>query len=166
MTRPVRCLLLFLLLAWGMTGCAATGIDKPGGSEDRTGGIQLEMLVKTPDDALSQYRVEKSGMIQYAGGLDVIEGSFSWSGAMTGEEIETLRSLLEDLQWFSRTPPESGEPKKLRRTVSLDGPKGRKRFEVIGESEEVDDVQGLLERITSRRLDTVLDALPQPGLQP
>ena len=164
MSRSIRCLLL--VAAWGLIGCAAARSVEPGVSEDRTGGIRLEMLVKTPDNALSHYRIETTGTIKYGGGLDVIQGSFSWSDAMTDEEIETLRSLLDAYQWFSRTPAASGEPEKLRRTVSVAGPPGRNQFEVIGECAEVSEVQELLEKITSRRLDTVLDALPQPGLQP
>ena len=152
---------LGLLLLGGCEILGATRTDLP------TGGIALEMLVESGDSSVALYRVEPSGTIGFGGGFDARLNKTTWTGRMRTEEIDELLALLDTDGWFEADPASISAPPDHTYRITLSGPKGRRRFEVEGgrrgSGPDVAPLAKLLERISRRRLDDFLDALPKPG---
>lgn len=161
---PCRFGLFFLLVAVlatsGLGGCAAT----PTARVNATGGVRLSMLmVDARGGAAARYEVRQDGTLGFSGGLDAHFDRITWTGPMTDEEIEVLLDLMEEHQWFERSPLGSSEPEGLTYRIDLSGPEGRKRFRISGRAETVTAVESLLDRIARRRFEPILDTLPKSG---
>ncbi len=96
--------------------------------------------------------------------MDARGGTTSWADQMTEEQIEKLNELVARHAWFERAPTSTGDPPTLVRNLTLGGPQGRRRFEVVGESEEVAELQMLMESIVQGRYETYLQRLPKAGV--
>ena len=119
-------LLLAALPAAG--GCAADANRLP----DRTGGISLDLLVHTADDTDALYRVERSGLLKFGGGLDAVLDRTSWEGPLTDEEIQRLAGMLDRFDWIRRPPESTGHPRETVWRVTVQTPRGRRRFRTEG----------------------------------
>ena len=147
-----------------VAGCGILGTTR---SALPTGGVALEMLIESGDSSVALYRVEPSGTIGFGGGFDARLNKTTWTGRMRAGEIDELLALLETDGWFEADPAAISSPPDRTYRITLSGPKGRRRFEVgpgqRGAGPDVAPLAELLERISRRRLDDFLDALPKPG---
>ena len=147
-----------------LAGCGVPGATRAALS---TGGVALEMLIESGESSVALYRVEPSGTIGFGGGFDARLNKTTWTGRMRTEEIDELLALLDTDGWFEADPASISAPPDHTYRITLSGPKGRRRFEVEGgrrgNGPDVAPLAELLERISRRRLDDFLDALPKPG---
>ncbi|UCD75747.1 MAG: hypothetical protein JSV91_02295 [Phycisphaerales bacterium] len=150
--------ILALLVA---AGCATTRSSSDG-AESATGGLRLSIRAERGTGSHALYRVEPDGTIGYGGGFDAWEGRTTWTDAMSAEEIEELKSLIDEYGWFEREPRSTGEPADYLYRIDLADLQGRRRYEVTGESPDVMPVLELLDRIARRRFDEFLETLPRP----
>lgn len=155
--RVVAALLVPLSIAGG---CAA-------GAAGVTRGVTIDVLVEGEGRSLARYRVERDGTLRFGGGMDAVNGRFSWSGPMRADEIDRLLSLVDEHRWFEVDPPSvpspPGEAAGPTYTIRLTGPRGRRRFTVIGESPAVGPARDLLETAARRRHEPFLLTLPRAG---
>jgi hypothetical protein len=153
-------LVVAALAALAVPGCATgLGADGPG----RTGGRTVEMMVQRPERSFARYRVERDGRLRFAGGTDALDRKFTWSGPLTGDEIDALFARLDELGWWRADPVSSGKPPDVRARIELTGPGGRRSFDVIGADPGAASVETILAAAARRRLDGVLDGLPRAG---
>lgn len=151
-----------------IAGCRA--LPGNGLNVDRTGGVQLTMMVETPDDSIAYFRVERDGRLAFAGGRDAIQGEPSWTGDLRDEEIELLHERLERGGWFApgfpdRSTIEPGSAGEIEYRVTLSSERGNVRFTLAGRHPAVTPVHDLLHEASLRRLEPILKTLPQPGEQ-
>ncbi len=155
--RIVAALLVPLSLAGG---CAA-------GAAGVTRGVTIDVLVEGEGRSLARYRVERDGTLRFGGGMDAMNGRFSWSGPMRADEIDRLLSLVDEHRWFEEDPPSvpppPGEAAGPTYTIRLTGPRGRRTFTVIGESPAVGPARDVLETAARRRHEPFLLTLPRAG---
>ncbi|MCH8153460.1 MAG: hypothetical protein IH830_13935 [Planctomycetes bacterium] len=159
-------LLAALLAASMFPGCARSGAAE---SLWGTGGIALEMLVRGEGHLAALYRVQPDGTIGFGGGTDARNRRVTWTGQMTAQEIEQLRSLLQQHGWFHAVPSSTSSAADAKRSyrIKLSWPQGRWRRHITGISPHITPLHDLLEQIARRRLeeDDAIKALPQPGPQ-
>lgn len=141
-------------------GCAFDSVD----TGTRTGGHRLELEVRRDGaQSIAIYRMNRDGTISYAGGKDALIGSTTWTGELTDKQIDTLVSLLHELQWYTRPFESTGEPPELEQSGFVRGPDGFRKFHVVGEHPRITPMREALEQAAARRLDPVLDQLPRPS---
>ena len=120
----------------------------------------------TGQAALVVIIVSLAAGIGFGGGFDARLNKTTWTGRMRAGEIDELLALLETDGWFEADPASISSPPDRTYRIILSGPKGRRRFEVgggrRGAGPDVAPLAELLERISRRRLDDFLDALPKP----
>lgn len=109
------------------------------------------------------YTLDSDGTLGFGGGMDARFNRISWTGSMQDEELSELLALIEQNQLFERQPVCSGEPKTLRWRFEVSGPKGWKRSRLTGECPILRQVYELLDEISRRRFDGILETLPKPG---
>lgn len=149
-----------LLLAGGLRGCAATSTPRV----DRTGGVAFCLImIDSKGGSAARYEVQPDGTLGFSGGLDAHFNRVTWTGVMTDAEIARLLELIETYQWFDRSPLGSGEPEGLTYRIELSGPSGHKRYRVKGRAESITEVESFLDPIARRRFDPIMEALPKPG---
>ena len=162
--------LVIALMSVAALGCASTHDGARRGLEvDATGGITVEMFVESGGARFELYRVERSGLLRFAGGIAARTGSFSWSGPLSPDEIARLRGEIERHRWFEEEPPSVPEPRdRLYRIeiVRLAAPGRNASFIVTGDSPAVKPAYDLLRGAALRRNDEFLRTLPQPGDAP
>lgn len=139
---------------------AATGCAPRGGADSPTGGLSLRLKVTGDENLAALYEVSADGVLAFGGGIDAQRDRVTWEGAMTGPEIDRLRALVEEHEWYTRRPVSSGEPKERRYRIKLRWPGGGKYYKVRGASPDVVQVQELLDKIARRRFDAYLRSLP------
>jgi hypothetical protein len=143
-----------------MAGCATSPREA---GADITGGLTLDMFLQLEAGSMVRYRVDRDGVLSFAGGFDARNEKYTWSGPMTEAEITQLLALLDAHRWLERDPPSPGEPDDRRCTVTVHHAGKRNGFKVIGAEASVDAIAALLESAASRRHEEFLQSLPRPG---
>ena len=143
-----------------LVGCATARSAAAGA----TGGVTLRLYKHDQEGgAMTLYEMKRDGTLGFGGGRDAQFDRITWTGAMTEPEIEELLALIEQYEWFESGPDGSDEPQGLSYRISLSGPKGSKRYRIKGSCESLIAIETLLERISRRRLEPILDKLPKPS---
>jgi hypothetical protein len=123
----------------------------------------LEIDHRGPANLAVIYRVEEDGTLGWGGGQSAREGRITWTGAMSGAELEGLRAILSEDGWLDSGPASTeGADSEWRTKVELDAPGGRRRYRVTGRSPEVERLVRHLDLIARRRNDEALEILPKP----
>ncbi len=161
--RALAAIALLAVCASGF-GCSSPPPASPGWPK----GLELEMLVTAGDDVASLYLVRPDGTISWGGGYDARHGRTSWTGPLTGEEIDQLHRLLDELEWFTRAPASAADDDGAPRgepayRIKLRWRNGKRDYTVRGPSPDVAPIEELLQRAARRRLDVFLQTLPKAG---
>lgn len=159
MPRRPGLLALLVIMTWGGAGCASRGPV----TDDRTGGISLELRDAPEPTAASLYRVELDGTLRFAGGQAARDRRFTWSGPLTDEEIARLRQIIRDDRLDAGRELPAATPSPRRTDLRLRLPGGNLRYRLEGEVPAVEALRGLLEEASRRRLDSFMQRLPKPG---
>ncbi len=157
----------FVVLCSCLTmGCATTNGVPIAGKDDPMGGVRLELYAKLGMNADALYRVRPDGTISFGGGTRARNGNYSWTGQLTLAECDELLQTLRTYGWFDREPQSSGQPEDHVYQGSISWPSGKNRWEVIGNSPDIQPVYDWLDHVSRRRFDEYLDLMTRPGKQP
>lgn len=149
----VPCLGVMFLIA----GCVSTPVAS------RTGGMKLKLGIEESGNMAAYYTVGTDGTIGFGGGLDARFERIAWTGSMQDEEVAKLLSLIQQHQLYDRKPVGTGEPKSLKWRFELSGPGGWNRSRLTGKCPVLREIYDLLNTISRRRFEGVMETLPKPG---
>lgn len=127
--------------------------------------MTLTLRIEESKNKAAYYTVDTDGTLGFGGGLDARFERITWTGPMQDDELAELLALIERNQLFERKPVGTGEPKSLRWRFEVSGPKGWKRSRLTGECPILRQVYELLDAISRRRFEGILETLPKPGQQ-
>lgn len=157
----IQTLLAGLLLA---TLAACTSTSGVGDPSTATGGISLEVESRNTDSQhMALYLVSPDGTLDWGGGRNAMNGTTTWQGTLSTEQIAALRTLLEEDGWFDGKPKGSGTPRSRIGRVMLRSERGNRRYELRGECPAFDRLAALLESAARGRHEAHLNTLPVAG---
>lgn len=158
MLRSTRvCAWIGALALLGCTAFEEHGANTP----SRTDGITMSLSIARPSEqAYELFRVTREGDLEYGGGMRAFNGSTSWSGAMTTDEIQSFLTLLNESGWCDTRPPTDDEST-VRVRIELRCTERRRTWSIRGAPESVARMRELLEPIARRRFEPDLDRLPE-----
>lgn len=159
--RVLRLAVVSVLLAT-MASCTSTsGVGDP---STATGGVRLEVESRdTESQLMALYVVSPNGTLDWGGGRNAMQGTTTWQGTLTAEQIAALRTLLEEDGWFDGRPKGSGTPRSKVGRVMLRSDRGNRRYELRGECPAFDRLVALLESAARGRHEAHLNTLPVAG---
>ena len=160
-----RCPLAFvslMLLAAMSGGCSSTPSAT---GPDVTGGRTIEMYVESAGRKYERYLVGTDGVLHFGGGVDARKSNYTWSGPLMSAETSDLTMLIERHGWREADPPSTGVPPEMTYTIKFSDPDRKRSFTVLGDPPAVAEVRRLFDTAARRRHDTLIQALPKPGIQ-
>lgn len=153
------CALAAVISLGAASGCESLGASRREASP--TGGTSLSLDIRKPDQQIYElYRVTDRGQIEFGGGMAAFNGSTTWTGTLSEQEIERFLVLLAESGWCERKP-ESDPTSNTRVQVEAVCASGRRTFSVRGEPESVQRMRAFLDHIARRRFEPELDRLPE-----
>lgn len=157
---------VLLALAWSvlLSGCASSSRQGIGDPNTPTGGVAIEF--DNRDTAALRVifaTVSAEGTLAIGGGADGFNQRTTWSGTLTAEQAEALRTILREDGWTDGTVFASGTPKSKIARVTIRSGAGRQSYSLIGESEAVDRLDAFLCGASRARFDHFMRMLPEPS---
>jgi hypothetical protein len=157
-----------------LVGCAAQMKAKAGEQSSPTGGVALRMYLSDGRTSHALYVVTPDGSISFGGGFEAPDGQTTWTGAMTTEEIDELRGLLERHGWFRAAPGYNhslaSDPMdrwlyriEFAFPATDSSAAGRWSLDRHGAGPDIAPIRKCLERAAMKRNQAVFDQLPVPN---
>ena len=143
-----------------LSACASGGSAR---APSATGGLAMTMFVRDATKSEVYYEVDEHGTLGYGGGLSARMGTAKWTGPLTPEEIQQLRDLLAQQDWFKAKPQSTLQPPEHLYRVSIAAPENSVRITVKGENEKVEPIREQLATAALRRQNEDLKQLPLPS---
>ena len=151
-----------VLAAAALTGCGGAPKTTELTAESP---LMLELSVRDETNSERLYRIDRDNTISFGGGFQARLGTTTWTGPLSPEERAHIADVINQQGWFASRVESTNEPKARVYRIDINAPPGHKRFKVVGRNERVEPVEAVLEQICLRRLEPVLQQLPEPGLQ-
>jgi hypothetical protein len=125
----------------------------------------MEVWLRGQENFMVLYRVDTDGTIAFGGGADARNRNVTWTGTLTGDEIDRLWALLEQHGWLSGDvkAASTGKPKDIEARIKVWWPGGSKHYRLRGENPQVTPVAEVLGEASRRRLGGDLQTLPRPS---
>ena len=147
------------LVALWMMGC--------GGAPRGTGvtiAPQLAMTFDSGDGQYIRYDVKPDGTLRFAGGQDVINDTWSWTGSISAAQGAELTRIIDQAGWVARAPKGGGGNDPVWH-VSVRTAGGSRSFEMHGDAPSVSKAFDVLKQAGMARLNRDLQRAPRPDLE-
>ncbi len=158
--------LLLLALLATLAGCASSSKwYVSAGGPSPTGGMALQLELRdTEENQFARFRVEPDGTLVYWGGKDVLFDKVTWTGSIDAEQGRSLAELVRRERPLDSFSP-AGEDAQPTWVLELAEHGSLTDHTVHGEVPCMRAIYDTLQQFASARFDTVLDALPRPGVE-
>ncbi|MCH2137214.1 MAG: hypothetical protein MK101_11665 [Phycisphaerales bacterium] len=130
---------LFMCLA----GCAAPG--GPGVWQGPGQGMEVNIYLRGPHSKYARWAAGPGNELRFAGGFNAATANWTWTGALTDEQVAQLDALVANADWLHQVPVGDGLSGNVWE-VTVASPSGRNSFTVEGHEASVAKVWALLEQ--------------------
>ncbi len=139
-----------------LTGCG-------GAQRGPTIAPRMQITFDSGDGQYIRYQVKPQGTLRFSGGQDVINDTWSWTGAVTPAQGAQLQQIVQRAGWIAAAPTGDGATEPVWR-VSVRTDQGSRSFEVHGNTPSVTAAFDVLKNAGQSRLDADLNRTRRAGL--
>lgn len=121
---------MVLIAAAALPGCA-TGADVADGADVHPTPLQIELQVATEDGRRLAYRLDRQGVLHFAGGRQVLWGDWRESARLSREQRGRLWRIIEVNDLLEASGPLFASPQRVRYTIELRAGRRRNSFTTV-----------------------------------
>lgn len=143
--------------AWMLAACASTPA-----AVDRTGGIALDLLWVSADNARASYfAIGTDGTFSSAGGVNARARTATFRTSLDAADLSSFVRLVEATSFATRAS-RAGDAGDLHEVIVVEHGHSS-RFEVRGADATLDPLVEFCRKVSLRQFRDVIDAQPQAG---